>query len=270
MWRNVSTATNSVLIPVSSSVSRMAVCHKSSPGLKAGINTGSSIAGSSGAGGGNQMCSSTLLLFFVLFRNSREGKSTSFVGNPCAHHLLNKSRRFIFHNQSQLLAQVHRSFSRVLKKIPSSLSISVSHTENVFLCVTLKNWGRGYPNLRGPSQCNLKLKIVSERSHWIMQRYNRGSPGSATPPGSFQCCIFRLLSHFSCTTSTSFLSLMTQPATPTYAWLYNNWWNYALTAVSAYCTYVMSGIEGQCALLIHRQPFCHHDIIRMSVVELKT
>ena len=39
-------------------------------------------------------------------------------------------------------------------------------------------------------------------------------PGSATPPGSFQCLILRFLSHFSCTTRTSFLSFITHPATP--------------------------------------------------------
>ena len=61
-----------------------------------GINTGLSSADSSG--GGNQTCSSALLLFsmyIVHFRNSREGKSTSGVGNPCAPHPLNKS---LLHN----------------------------------------------------------------------------------------------------------------------------------------------------------------------------
>ena len=52
-----------------------------------GINTGLSIASSSG--GGNQTCSSTLVLF-CMYTSEILG-----VGNPCAPHSLNKSQTLI-------------------------------------------------------------------------------------------------------------------------------------------------------------------------------
>ena len=52
------------------------------------INTGSSIASSSGEG--NQTCTITLILFSRTV-HFRLGKSTSGVGNPCAPHPLNES-----------------------------------------------------------------------------------------------------------------------------------------------------------------------------------
>ena len=57
----------------------------------AGSNTGlsDSIGGSSGGEIGHVPVLSTIL--HVHFRNSREGKSTSGVGNPCAPHPLNIS-----------------------------------------------------------------------------------------------------------------------------------------------------------------------------------
>ena len=65
------------------------------------------------------------------------------------------------------------------------------------MCVSGEGYLRPRTFLRNPS-C---------RSQYVL-------PGSATPPGSFQCLIFRLLSHFSCTIKTSFLSFITHLATP--------------------------------------------------------
>ena len=84
--------------------------------LYAGINTGLSIAGSSG--GGNQTCFSTLVLFskYTCIRYPREGKSISGVGNPCAPHPQNKSL---------YVAYIH---DRNAKISPSSASIELVRT----------------------------------------------------------------------------------------------------------------------------------------------
>ena len=44
--------------------------------------------------GKSDMFSYFSTLLYVHFRNSREGKSTSRVGNPCAPHPLNKSELY--------------------------------------------------------------------------------------------------------------------------------------------------------------------------------
>ena len=58
---------------------------------EAGINIGLSIAGTSGGGRRGEGWWNRTCYSLCNFRNSREGKSTSGMGNPCAPHPLNKS-----------------------------------------------------------------------------------------------------------------------------------------------------------------------------------
>ena len=83
--------------------------------IHAGINTRLSTA-SSGEGGGSDMFQYFSTILYVHYGNSREGKSTLWVGSPCAPHTLNKS---LVHLEQ-------------LKVVQFSIAVSIGYSSNRF------------------------------------------------------------------------------------------------------------------------------------------